>query len=70
MTADDEAPRDPLARLQWDWPGAYAITGAADRWVAQRADNGRLIVASSPDDLRELLKQDYEAEAVPREVAP
>jgi hypothetical protein len=65
-----EAPRDALGRLQWDWGSAYQITGAADRWVAHRADNGRLIIGGSPEGLQRLLKQDYEAEPVPREVAP
>jgi hypothetical protein len=66
----DEPPQDALGRLQWAWGTAYQITGASDRWVARRSDNGRLIAGGSPDELRELLKQDYEAEAVPREVAP
>lgn len=46
--AADEPPQDPLARLQWGWGSAYQITGAADRWVAQRVDNGQLIVGGSP----------------------
>jgi hypothetical protein len=68
--AMDEPPRDTLGRLQWDWGSAYAITGAADRWVARRADNGRLIAGRNPEDLQRLLKLDYAAEPVPREVAP
>jgi hypothetical protein len=66
----DEPPQDALGRLQWDWGSAYQITGAADRWVARRRDNGRLIVAGSAEQLQGLLKLDYEAEAVPREIAP
>ena len=69
MTAD-EPPQDPLGRLQWTWGSAYAITGEADRWVARRADNGKLIAGGSPGDLQRLLIADYEAEPVPREVAP
>lgn len=66
----DEPPQDPLGRLQWTWGSAYQITGAADRWVARRADNGRLLNAGSPDGLQRLLEQDYRAEPVPREIAP
>jgi hypothetical protein len=69
MTAD-EPPQDALGRLQWDWGSAYQITGAADRWVARRSDTGRLVIGGSPEDLGQLLKRDYEAEPVPREVAP
>lgn len=71
MTAQgDEPPADPLGRLQWTWGSAYAITGAADRWVAQRTDNGRLIAGGSPEALQRLLIEDYEDQPVPREVAP
>ena len=69
MTAD-EPPQDVLGRLQWDWGTAYQITGTANRWVARRSDSGRLIIGGSPEDLGRLLKQDYEAEPIPREVAP
>ena len=39
-------------------------------WVARRRDNGRLLTADSPDQLRELIVADYAAQPVPREVAP
>jgi len=69
MTAD-EPPQDALGWLQWDWGSAYAITRAADRWVARRSDTGRLLHAASPEDLQRLLIEDYRADPVPREVAP
>jgi hypothetical protein len=69
MTAD-EPPQDALGRLQWTWGSAYQITGAADRWVARRSDTGRLLNSDSPEGLQRLLIKDYEAEPVPREVAP
>ena len=58
---------DALADLQWNWEGAYQIAGSADRWVARRADDGRLLVASNPEELRGLLIEDYTAHPVPRD---
>jgi hypothetical protein len=66
----DEPPPDALGWLQWNWGTAYAITGAADRWMARRRDNGRLVIGSNPDELRGRLLADYRDQAVPREVAP
>jgi len=59
-----------LDDLQWHWAEAYMITGAAGHWLAQRRDNGRTLVASGPEELRELITEDYEARPVSREVAP
>jgi hypothetical protein len=59
-----------LADLQWHWGGAYLITGAARHWLAQRRDNGRLLTASGPDELRELIQEDYEAQPVARDLTP
>ena len=70
MAMMNEPPRDALGRLQWDWGSAYGIAGASGTWVARRRDNGRLLNADSPEGLQRLLKQDYQAEPVPREVAP
>jgi hypothetical protein len=39
-------------------------------WVARRRDNGRLLNADNPDQLRVLLLRDYQNNPVPREVAP
>ena len=56
-----------LRYLQWNWGEAYLITGASGHWLAQRRDNGRLLVASWPRDLRELIIDDYTVQPVPRE---
>ena len=66
---DDKPPRDALANLNYHWGDAYAVVGAADCWMARRRDNGRLLNASSPDRLRELMIADYQAQPVPREAA-
>ena len=70
MAMMDEPPSEALALLQHDWGSAYGIAGAAGTWAARRRYNGRLLTADSPDRLRELIARDYEAQRVPREVAP
>jgi hypothetical protein len=57
---------DALRDLQWHWAEAYLITGAAGHWIAHRRDNGRMLAASSPDDLRALIIEDYAVQQVPR----
>lgn len=64
------ATRDALADLQWNWGGAYLITGMSGHWLAQRRDDGRILAASGPEALRELMIQDYRARPVSREAAP
>jgi hypothetical protein len=59
-----------LADLQWGWGGAYLITGAAGHWLAQRRDDGETLTASGPDELRELITEDYRVRPVSREAAP
>lgn len=59
-----------LRNLQWHWGEAYQITGAAEHWLARRRDNGRLLNASGPDGLRELMIADYQDQPVPRETMP
>jgi hypothetical protein len=56
-----------LEDLKWTWGEVYAITGAAGHWLAQRRDNQRTLTADSPDELRELIIEDYAAEPVARE---
>ena len=63
-TAGDSA--DALRDLQWHWTEAYLITGAAGHWIAHRRDNGRMLAASSPGELRELIIEDYAGQQVPR----
>ncbi len=64
------ATAEALADLQWNWGGAYLITGMNKHWLAQRRDNGRTLKASGPDGLRELMIEDYAARPVSRETAP
>ncbi len=64
-TAGDGA--DALRDLQWHWEKAYLITGAAGHWIAHRRDNGRVLAANSPDELRELIIEDYAGQQVPRD---
>lgn len=59
-----------LDELQWHWGRAYAITGAAVTWLAQRRDNGRTLVAAHPDALRQLIIEDYLSAPVSRQAAP
>ena len=68
--AADEPPQDALGQLQWSWGSAYGIAGAWGTWVARRRDNGHVLHANSPDQLRELMIEDYGDQPVPREVAP
>jgi hypothetical protein len=53
--------------LQWNWGEAYLITGAAGHWIARRRDNGRMLIASGPEKLRELIIEDYAAQPVSRD---
>ena len=57
---------DALRDLQWHWEEAYEITGAARHWIAHRRRNGRMLAASSPDELRALIIEDYAGQQVPR----
>ena len=58
-----------LADLQWDWGGAYLITGMSGRWLAQRRDDGQTLTAPGPEELRELITEDHGAQPVSREAA-
>jgi hypothetical protein len=53
-----------LDMLQWNWGSAYLITGSGQHWLAQRRDNGQTLTASSPEELRTLIIEDYAAEPV------
>jgi hypothetical protein len=53
-----------LEDLQWNWGDPYLITGAAGHWLAQRRDNGQTLTASSPEELRELIVENYAARPV------
>jgi hypothetical protein len=70
----DLAEMDSYAMLRHDWDSAYHITrtpGTARPYQAQRRDDHAVILtAADPDALRDLIRADYFARPVPREVAP
>jgi hypothetical protein len=70
----DIAEMDSYGMLRWDWGSAYLITrapGAAHPYQAERRDDAAVVLsAADPDALRELIRADYLARPVPREVAP
>lgn len=65
---------DSYARLCWDWGSAYQITrtpGTTHPYQAERRDDPAVVLtAADPDALRELIRADYLARPVPREIAP
>jgi hypothetical protein len=70
----DIAEMDSYAMLCQDWRSAYRITrtpGTARPYQAERRDDPAvLLTAAGPDALRDLIRADYLARPVPREVAP
>jgi hypothetical protein len=62
--------RNELQDLQFHWGDAYLITAAGEHWIAQRRDDGRMLAASGPDALRDLIIEDYAERPVSREVSP
>jgi hypothetical protein len=70
----DIAEMDSYAMLCQDWGSAYRITripGAARPYQAERRDDRAVVLtAAVPDALRNLIRADYLARPVPREVAP
>jgi hypothetical protein len=68
------AEMDSYEMLCEDWGSAYLITrapGTAHPYQAERRDDPAVILAAaSPAALRELIRADYWARPVPREVAP
>jgi hypothetical protein len=66
-----EAAREAALRdLRFHWGGAYHVGAGTDGWVAKRRDDGRPLVAGSPDELRTLILADYSAQPVPRDLRP
>ena len=57
-----------IADLDWNWDGAYSFgwDRASREYTALRPDNGRLLRAGSARELRQLVREDYEAHRVPR----
>jgi hypothetical protein len=65
---------DSYAMLCQDWGSAYRITrapGTEHPYQAERRDDRAVVLtAANPDQLRGLIRADYLARPVPREVAP
>lgn len=60
---------DWLSELRWHWGDAYVINHPRpDRWTAARLDDGRVLVAAGPEQLRALITRDYLARPVPRDL--
>ena len=70
----DIAEMDSYEMLCEDWGSAYLINrppGTAHPYQAERRDDPAVVLtAASPAVLRELIRADYLARPVPREVAP
>jgi hypothetical protein len=70
----DIAEMDSYEMLCEDWGSAYLITrapGAAHPYRAERRDDpGVILTAATPAALRRLIRADYWARPVSREVAP
>jgi hypothetical protein len=70
-TRSAQAVRNAALRdLDFHWGEAYTIAVGGDGWVARRLDDGRPLVAGSPEELRALIMADYSAQPVPRDLRP
>ena len=63
---------DALAALWFDWDSAYLIEVSGDgKWRAKRRDGlGGWMTAAGPDELRPMIREDYEMKPVPRPDPP
>lgn len=64
---------DAFACLKSDWETAYQFQyhpGTRSRYRAFRRDDGTELAALTPEELRSLIRADYLARPVAREVAP
>ena len=70
----DIAEMDSYGMLCQDWGSAYHITrtpGATRPYQAERRDDPAVVLtAADPGTLRNLIRADYLARPVPREVTP
>lgn len=57
---------EALTYLAWNWDEAYEITEACGVYRAVRRDNQRTLVATAPEDLRDLIVADYAKQPVSR----
>jgi len=56
-----------IADLAWHWDGAYRISWADGRFIAQRTDNRETLTADSAMELRRKMGDDYSANPIPRD---
>jgi hypothetical protein len=63
---------DALAALWFDWDTAYLIEVTDDgEWRARRRDGlGGWLTAVGPDELRQMIREDYAMKPVPRPDPP
>ena len=60
-------PDEQLNDLRFNWDEAYVIEHLDDgRWLAQRRDDRQTLLADSPEELRGMIRADYDAHPVPR----
>ena len=53
-------PITPLGELRWHWSDAYIIDCyGLGHWVAQRRDDRTVVRAGSPEELHDLIVEDY-----------
>ena len=62
-------PDEQLKELRWHYGEAYVIDHLDDgRWLAQRRDDRQTLQAGSPDELLAMIRADYAARPVPRQL--
>jgi hypothetical protein len=50
-----------LQGIQWNWEGAYFISRSQGKWLAtSAAEPSHVVTAYTADELRELIRKDYE----------
>jgi hypothetical protein len=60
----------PLGDLRWHWPCYLFSHPEPDVWIAQRSDTRKVLTAGDPETLRRLVRADYSACKVPRDIPP
>ncbi len=58
-----------LASLRYHWSGAYSISYHLGTWLAARNDTREVLTASSAEELRGKIREDYRRRPVPRDPA-
>lgn len=60
--------RHQLEVLRWYWGSFYEIEldGIGGEWTARRHDNGRMLTATSADELVRGIRRDFAIRPVPR----